>query len=71
MLWKILKLTLLKHGRTLGTTSLGPSMLGIKSILGPIQLKGFMMLNSRPCSTPYTIKNEKKILRRLYDTHAC
>ena len=65
MLWKILKLTLLKHGRTLGMTSLKPSMLGIKSILGPIQLKAFMMLNSRPCSTPSTIKNEQKNIERV------
>lgn len=44
--------TLLKHARTLGTPSLGPSMPGMKSILGPIQLKGLTMVNSRPFSAP-------------------
>lgn len=58
------RLTLLKHARTLGTPSLGPSMPGMKSILGPIQLKGLTMVNSSPFSAPSaaTIKkgNQKK-----------
>ncbi|MFS7989523.1 hypothetical protein Hanom_Chr11g01047931 [Helianthus anomalus] len=40
------------HARTLGTPSLGPSIPGMKSILGPIQLKGLTMVNSRPFSAP-------------------
>lgn len=52
-------LTLLKHAKTLGTPSLGPSMPGIKSILGPIQLKGLTMVKSRPFSAPSAGRNKK------------
>ncbi|PON53403.1 hypothetical protein PanWU01x14_202850 [Parasponia andersonii] len=53
--------TLLKHARTLGTPSLGPSIPGIKSILGPIQLKGLTMVNSRPFSAPSAINIKKEV----------
>lgn len=46
------QITLLKQARTLGTPSVGPSIPGMKSILGPIQLKGLTMVNLRPCSAP-------------------
>jgi len=52
--------TLLKHARTLGTPSVGPSMLGMKSILGPIQLKGLTIVNSRPFSTPPAVINKTR-----------
>lgn len=52
--------TLLKHARTLGTPSLGPSMPGMKSILGPIQLKGLTMVNSRPFSAPSAAIDREK-----------
>ena len=73
MLWQMLKLTLLKHARTLGTPSLGPSMPGMKSILGPIQLKGLTMVNSRPFSAPSAVNNnnKKKKIRKIYETNAC
>ena len=68
----MLKLTLLKHARTLGTPSLGPSMPGMKSILGPIQLKGLTMVNSRPFSAPSAVNNNnKKKIRKIYETDAC
>jgi len=35
--------SLLEHDRTRGTPSLGPSMPGMKSIRGPIQLKGLQL----------------------------
>lgn len=49
--------TLLKQANTLGTPSLGPSIPGIKSILGPIQLKGLTMVNSKPFSAPSAAKH--------------
>jgi hypothetical protein len=52
--------TLLKHARTLGTPSVGPSMPGMKSIMGPIQLKGLTIVNSRPFSTPSTVINKTR-----------
>lgn len=58
------QLTLLKHARTLGTPSLGPSIPGIKSILGPIQLKGLTMVNSRPFSAPSAIKIISKKIKK-------
>ena len=69
----MLKLTLLKHARTLGTPSLGPSMPGMKSILGPLQLKGLTMVNSRPFSAPSAVNNKKKKkkIRKIYETNAC
>ena len=68
----MLKLTLLKHARTLGTPSLGPSMPGMKSILGPIQLKGLTMVNSRPFSAPSAVNNNNnKKIRKIYETDAC
>lgn len=51
------KLTLLKHARTRGTPSLGPSMPGMKSIRGPIQLKGLTIVNSKPFSAPSAANN--------------
>ncbi|PON39579.1 hypothetical protein TorRG33x02_342330 [Trema orientale] len=60
--------TLLKHARTLGTPSLGPSIPGMKSILGPIQLKGLTMVNSRPFSAPSAI-NIKKVSQGSYTTN--
>lgn len=51
--------TLLKHAKTLGTPSLGPSMPGMKSILGPIQLKGLTIVKSRPFSAPSAAFNKK------------
>ena len=58
---KEIELTLLKHARTLGTPSLGPSMPGMKSILGPIQLKGLTIVNSRPFSAPSAANNKKEV----------
>lgn len=55
----MVKHTLLKQARTLGTPSLGPSIPGMKSILGPIQLKGLTMVNSRPFSAPSAAKKAK------------
>lgn len=52
--------TLLKQARTLGTPSLGPSMPGMKSILGPIQLKGLTIVKSSPFSAPSAVKHKKK-----------
>ena len=57
---KKVQLTLLKHARTLGTPSLGPSMPGMKSILGPIQLKGLTMVNSRSFSAPSAAMDKKR-----------
>lgn len=53
-------LTLLKQARTLGTPSAGPSIPGIKSILGPIQLKGLTIVNSRPFSAPSAVTDNKR-----------
>lgn len=47
--------TLLKQANTLGTPSLGPSMPGMKSILGPIQLNGLTIVNSKPFSAPSAV----------------
>ncbi len=52
--------TLLKHARTLGTPSVGPSMPGMKSIMGPIQLKGLTIVNSRPFSAPSAVINKTR-----------
>ena len=49
---KLTEHTLLKQARTLGTPSLGPSMPGMKSILGPIQLNGLTIVKSIPFSAP-------------------
>jgi hypothetical protein len=55
-----IRLTLLKQARTRGTPSLGPSTPGIKSILGPIQLKGLTMVNSSPFSAPSAVIIKKR-----------
>lgn len=57
--------TLLKQANTLGTPSLGPSMPGMKSILGPIQLKGLTMVNSKPFSAPSAVNITHEI--HIYD----
>jgi hypothetical protein len=57
--------TLLKQAKTRGTPSLGPSTPGIKSILGPIQLKGLTIVNSRPFSAPSAGENSKTTLVRM------
>lgn len=44
--------TVLKHARTRGTPSAGPSIPGMKSIRGPIQLKGRTMVKFKPFSAP-------------------
>ena len=54
-------LTLLKQAKTRGTPSLGPSTPGMKSILGPIQLKGLTMENLRPFSAPSAMQKKKRI----------
>jgi len=53
------KLTLLKQANTLGTLSLGPSIPGIKSMRGPIQLNGLTIVNSRSFSAPSAAKTKK------------
>lgn len=49
---KCWRITLLKHARTRGIESLGPSMPGMKSMRGPIQLNGRTMVNFIPFSAP-------------------
>lgn len=53
--------TLLKHARTRGTPSLGPSIPGMKSILGPIQLNGLTIVNSKPFSAPSAVNNHMSV----------
>nr|GMD25459.1 hypothetical protein TorRG33x02_342330 [Ipomoea batatas] len=63
-----LKRLLLKHANTLGTPSLGPSMPGMKSILGPIQLKGLTMVNSSPFSAPSARSTSQSIALHMHRT---
>ena len=51
--------TFLKQAKTRGTPSLGPSVSGMKSIIGPVQLKGLTTVNSKSFSKSSAGGNSK------------
>lgn len=55
--------TVLKQAKTLGTPSLGPSTPGIKSMRGPIQLKGLTTVHLSPFSAPSPAKKPDPEIR--------
>ena len=65
-------LTLLKHARTLGTESWGPSTPGMKSMRGPIQLNGLTIENSTPFSAPSAVnfKSNESFVRINVQTNS-